>query len=246
MSDIKVTKYGDIYIVVEKRGASSLIEFKDEHKHRLLVSNCTLKRNGMKNPFTPSVCGAGYMGVGDYVAKIDHKHTPQYAVWNSMLKRCYSEVTHEYRPTYVGMSVVEEWHNFQVFATWFDEQYKESDWQLDKDILKKGNSVYCPEYCRFVPRDINVALTLRKRDRGEYPLGVSRYAKNDGPNPYLAEVNAFGKKRSLGYYPTVEAAHMAYKKAKEEILRELADMYKDVICPDIYNALQTWEIQPDD
>lgn len=37
---------------------------------------------------------------------------------------------------------------------------------LDKDILNKGNKVYCPENCIFVPRRINNLFTKSNRVRG--------------------------------------------------------------------------------
>lgn len=243
MTKIMETKHGEKYIIIERIGDVTTIEFQDDHKHRQECSSSVMRNNGMKNPFTRSVCGVGYMGSGEYKTKVDGKHTPQYAVWNSMMKRCYSEVTHGYRPTYLEMSVCDEWHNFQVFAKWYDKQYIGDRWQLDKDILKKGNGVYCPEYCRFVPRDINVALTLRKRDRGDLPVGV---LKNSNGTYAARCSNNTGKQVNLGTFQTVDEAFGAYQCAKKKHLRDLADGYKDLICPMVYDSLYNWEVSFDD
>ena len=48
-------------------------------------------------------------------------------------------------------SVCEEWKHFSNFKKWFDENYIEG-FDIDKDILIKGNKVYSPEACSFVPR----------------------------------------------------------------------------------------------
>ena len=66
-----------------------------------------------------------------------------------MMERCYSEHRKEKAPTYIGCSVSPEWHNFQVFAVWFYENYIDG-YELDKDIKIKGNKVYCPDACMFV------------------------------------------------------------------------------------------------
>jgi hypothetical protein len=63
--------------------------------------------------------------------------------------------------TYQDVFVCEEWHNFQVFAKWFYENYYKilgEIMNLDKDIIKKGNKIYGPEYCAFVPQTINKLL----------------------------------------------------------------------------------------
>ena len=46
---------------------------------------------------------------------------------------------------------------------WFDNPvngYKEG-YSLDKDILVKGNKIYSPETCCFVPQDVNILFTKR-------------------------------------------------------------------------------------
>lgn len=66
-----------------------------------------------------------------------------------MLERCYSQTYQEKFPAYKGCSVVEDWHNFQIFAKWFDENYVEG-YHIDKDIKIDGNRVYGPDTCMFV------------------------------------------------------------------------------------------------
>ena len=76
-----------------------------------------------------------------------------------MLERCYSQKTQEKHTTYKECSVSEEWYNFQNFAEWMDKNYNYETmqkWHLDKDILFKGNKIYSPERCAFVPQEINV------------------------------------------------------------------------------------------
>lgn len=67
----------------------------------------------------------GYIGDGSYKGNINYKRSPQYATWKSMLQRCYDKKFHINHPTYKDCEVCEDWHNFQNFAKWYDENYYE-------------------------------------------------------------------------------------------------------------------------
>lgn len=96
---------------------------------------------------------------------------PYYATWYGMLNRCYGKSQAKKMPSYKGCSVCDDWLLFSNFKVWMEQQ----DWQfkeLDKDILKHGNKVYCPEFCMFVPKDVNSLFVDRRAKRGEYPIEV--------------------------------------------------------------------------
>lgn len=89
-----------------------------------------------------------------------------------MLERAYSLKWHARRPTYVGCSVVPEWHRFMAFRAWVLEQ---SDWrglQIDKDLLVPGNMEYGPTTCCFVSGRVNSLLNDSGSKRGCHPIGV--------------------------------------------------------------------------
>jgi hypothetical protein len=143
---------------------------------------------------------------------------PYYRAWNNMLRRAYCQKLHAILPTYIGVTVCEEWHSFMAFRAWMMTQ----DWegkQLDKDIIVPGNKVYSPATCAFVSSQINVLLTDSAAARGEWPVGVdwNRHAKK-----FRAQIAEGGKRRSLGYFTTPEAAHLAWRKAKVRIVRAAA------------------------
>ena len=63
-----------------------------------------------------------------------------YKKWREMLARCYCEKYQTKKPSYLGCTVSEEWHNFQVFAEWFYSNFNGSNnCELDKDLLVLGN-----------------------------------------------------------------------------------------------------------
>ena len=118
-----------------------------------------------------------------------------------MLIRCYNKKDLEKNPTYKNTTVCIEWCNFQNFAQWFEKNYID-DWALDKDILVKGNKVYSPETCCFVPREINEVfknstsnkdinfLRFYKMTKKDYIISLANKYKNDIENKcYLVLIN---------------------------------------------------------
>lgn len=191
-------------------------------------------KGNIKNPNHKSVHGVGYLGVGKYKSK---NYPKTHRTWASMLQRCYGVRRQEKSPTYVGCSVDERWHNFQNFAKWHEENYVDG-WQLDKDILFKGNKIYSPETCVFIPQSLNTFFTNRKNDRGLCAIGVDFYKRL---NKFHAKCNINGKSKNLGYFNTEEEAFQAYKKFKEDLAKETAEDYK--YNSRLYKALMEYTVE---
>lgn len=90
-----------------------------------------------------------------------------------LLQRCYDIKFQHNHPTYVGCVVCDEWLHFSNFKKWFDANFVEG-YDLDKDILVKGNKVYSPDTCCFVPHEINILVRNynRKHKQFNLPTGV--------------------------------------------------------------------------
>lgn len=200
--------------------------------------NITLGR--LKNPYHPSVCGVGYVGLGKYKAKRNGTLTNAYNIWAHMIKRCYSVASLREKPTYIGCSVDERWHNFQVFAEWFAHNYVEW-WSLDKDILFKGNKIYSPETCCFVPQEINKLFVKANKTRGNLPIGVSSSSRK-----FEAALSKGGKREIVGYFRTPEKAFKAYKRAKEKEIKDVARVCKNLITEPCYQALINYKVEIND
>ena len=159
--------------------------------------------------------------------------------WESMLTRCYGIDNNGKRPTYKECTVCDEWLIFSNFKAWFEENYREG-YYLDKDLLIRGNKIYSPHTCCFVPHKINTLILDRGRDRGVYPIGVSKQG-----NKFQVGVNVDGKRKYIGLYDTMEEAFDAYKQAKECHIKEVAaEYYSDgKISKQVYDALMEWEVQ---
>ena len=57
-------------------------------------------------------------------------------------------------PTYLDVSICERWLSYDNFFEDMSETWKPG-LCIDKDIIKPGNRVYCPEYCKWVSRSEN-------------------------------------------------------------------------------------------
>lgn len=234
--------YGCKYEVIEVMGDSCKIKFLDSFGHEKVVLSSDAKR-GIRNPYRKSVAGVGYIGEGPYNSV---SSSQLFMVWSNMLTRCYDEESLKKNITYVGCSVDDRWHCFQDFAGWCEAQpqfVRNKDWHLDKDILERGNKVYSPDKCSFVPRDINNLFTLRGNERGDYPLGVHRESKS---GRYIAQINRDGRRVCLGRFPTPEAAFVIYKEAKESVVKEIAEKYKAELKFEIYTSLINWKVEVTD
>lgn len=220
--------------------------------HRKLIIGC--REHGWFEQ-TPSLhlkgCGCGVcgmdarkslvfgVGVNDLYGECG---TVAHSTWSQMLLRCYSDVMRDKFPTYSDVTVCEKWHKFSNFKSWFDENYVEG-YALDKDIILKGNRLYSPETCCFVPREINTIFTKNNSNRGDLPIGVKRNHKK-----FSASFGKRGKESFIGTYATAQEAFLAYKKAKESHIKEIAaEYYSDGrISKRVYDAMMRWVVEPSD
>ena len=195
----------------------------------------------VKNPNKISVYGVGFVGQGQYRISIGGKLTKSCNLWIRMLERAYEKKHKEKQPTYIGCSVFKQWLNFQNFACWVAENYNPETmqgWQLDKDILVKGNKVYSPETCCFVPREINTLFTLRQNKRGDYPIGVTKNL-----NTFQSNIVMYGKRAYLGGFTTPEKAFEKYKTTKEEYIKDVANKWKPQLTETVYEALIKYRVE---
>lgn len=165
---------------------------------------------------------------------------PEYRLWKGMLFRCYSKDKLELNPSYKDCDVSIDFLQYHLFFDWCRKQkfFDKKDYCLDKDLIKKGNKTYSPEFCCFLPKAINNILTKSDCARGEYPIGVSK--KRD---KYKAEIKIEGKKTWLGVFYSEIEAFSAYKTAKEEHIKNMAEKYREMIDERAYKALLNYTVE---
>ena len=91
---------------------------------------------------------------------------PHYERWTSMKQRCYNPKNTNYK-NYGGrgITICEEWHNFEPFYIWCLERYKPG-LTIDRIDNDKG---YSPENCRFTT---HLVQATNKRPRS--PVLISK------------------------------------------------------------------------
>ncbi len=199
-----------------------------------------IKKGSIRNIFHPSVYGIGYHGIGRHIADEKSKSTLVYRKWVGILERGYSKKYKIKNPTYKDVTVREDWHNFQNFGDWFEDnwkpEYMDSSWCLDKDILVKGNKIYSPATCCFVPSEINTLFTknmvTKKSDK----------KLTDRRKRYRLRVNINKKPEIVGLFNTPEEVFEAYKITKEVYIKEVANKWRGKITEQVYWAMYSYKI----
>ena len=217
--------------------------------YEMEVQLVSIKIGSVKDPYAPSVYGVGVTGT-KYPITVDDVITKEYMLWSHMLQRCYSNTLKSKYPTYEGCEVSDNFKSYEYFYEWCNKQIgfgndgNGNPFQLDKDLLIKGNKVYGESTCVFVPQEINKILVKRTASRGEHLIGV-HWSKRD--KAFVARVNKNkGKQEWLGYFKTEIEAFNAYKETKETFVKEQANKWKYKIDERAYNALMNYEVSIDD
>ena len=241
--DFQTNRCGKCFVIDYKGANNVTVMFYEP----MFIVNCTfnsLSGGHVTNPYQITVHGVGYLGVGKY----SPKERKVYTTWRTMLSRAYDTLYQKVRPSYDGVTVCKEWHNFQNFAEWYYRQ-KDCDskdirgksYQLDKDILIKGNKVYSPQTCCFIPHEVNSLLISCQASRGDCPVGVDLFKRT---GKYVSKVRVGGvARKQLGYFDTSQEAFLAYKAAKEAYIKEVAEKWKGKIDEKVYKALLEWKIE---
>lgn len=185
------------------------------------------------------LCG---VGIND-VPYIVSENNEAYVKWRNMIHRCYDEKITSSLPSYKGCSVCDEWLLFSNFKVWFDKNHIDG-YELDKDILVKGNKVYSPDTCCFIPPRLN-KLLLTNKGRRNGIVGV--LLKGEKYEAYMSMINEHGKRirKHIGYYSTAETAFEAYRKEKEAYVKDVATKLfnKGMIEEKVYIALIKYKVE---
>ena len=230
--DFKVLKYND----------SKSVEIKFLQTGFEMVARLTnIKKGEVKDKYLPSVYGVGVVGTkypiseGDVLAK-------EYELWRGMLQRCYSTTLKKKYQTYGDCEASDNFKSYEYFYEWCRCQvgFGVEGFDLDKDLLVKGNKVYSENTCVFIPQEINKVLTKSTKKRGEHLIGVSWHKKGKA---FIAQINKNkGKREWLGTFKTEIEAFNAYKQAKESFVKGQAEKWKGQIDDRAYNALMNYEV----
>lgn len=148
------------------------------------------------------------------------KH-PAYSSWYHMLERSFDIQWKIKKPSYKDVHCCDSWLLFSQFLGWFSSNYYPG-YVLDKDLIVRGNKVYSPETCMFIPVELNSFMLTRALDRGDFPLGVQKRG-----NKFIASISYNDNKSSkqIGRFDYAMEAHRAWQIEKLELTRHLLDKY---------------------
>lgn len=172
-----------------------------------------------------------------FVIKVNGSNIWQYDLWHSMLKRCLTGKYKSINKTYDQVVVCDEWLSFANFFEWVNREVdyggQPVGFELDKDLMVFGNKCYSPTACSFVPKHINQILTNTTH-------GVLTNRANSGR--FYKSFRMYGATVNLGTFDTAQQCRSAYASAKEAHVRYVAEQYKDVIKPAVYENLISWRL----
>ena len=237
----KSTSSGDFKILKYNDSKNVEIQFLNTG-FKTTVHLWSIKSGKVKDRYLPSVFGVGVLGA-KYSISEGGVLTKEYDLWYSMLRRCYSDTYKKKQPTYVGCKCSENFKSYEYFYEWCHKQigFGNVNFELDKDLLIKGNKVYSENTCVFIPSEINLLLTKCEASRGEHLIGVSW---NSRDKTFKVQVRKNkGKREYLGLFKTEIEAFSAYKIAKEAFVKEQANKWKSQIDDRAYNALMNYQVE---
>ena len=159
-----------------------------------------------------------------------------------MIKRCYKEQKSYDDESYKDCVVDAEWHNFQNFAKWYEENMYVCNEKLviDKDIKTHGNRIYTKENCMILPERINLLFIKEKARRGNLPIGV--YFQKEKGN-YVAMCSVDRKTKYIGSYSNPQIAFNHYKEFKEEHINKVLENYIGILPNDVYEEVKKYKIE---
>lgn len=195
------------------------------------------------------VRGIGIKGM-ECPTQSNRKHLKEYKLWSGMLERC-TEACWVKNTSYVGCNVSDNFKYYTYFYHWCQTQvgFKNKDengdyWQLDKDLLVKGNKLYSEDTCVFLPRKLNGLFVNCNTVRGSSPLGV--YFEKESGKFKVRCAGVDGNRVYLGRFTVERLAFETYKSFKETVVKQLAEKYKDQLDQRAYQALINYEVNIND
>lgn len=190
---------------------------------------------------TRLVQGIGFKG-NKYPVWEGDRQTKEYETWKNMLSRCTEELWFR-NPSYSGCTPSNNFRHYTFFYEWCQTQvgFGVEGFNLDKDILVKGNKVYSEDFCVFIPQRLNKIIVGNNVNRGDYPLGVSLDKER---KKYKAQCKIGNKlSKFIGRYSTVDEAFLAYKTFKEAYIKQEVEQYKHQLDPRAYQALLNYTVE---
>lgn len=224
------------------------VEFAEPYSCKIKTGTGHFIDGGVINPYAPTICNVGIVG-NKYVTHVkgSNKSLKEYGIWCSMLKRCFDKKYKEKFPTYINVTCNPVWYYYENLYEWIHEQsnyevIKNTNYNIDKDILYKGNKLYSPEKCVIVPQRVNNLFTKCDANRGKYPIGV---CLDNYRGYYASYCNDGDGQVHIGNYKDMNKAYERYKEYKEAVIKKVAEeeYSKGTITEECYDAMMKYQVE---
>jgi hypothetical protein len=164
-----------------------------------------IRSGKIKDKMSPSLCGVGFIGDGEYKPSVKGKFDKAYISWSSMIKQCYDKKTQRQFPVYIGCTVSSEWHNYQNYASWYYDNLPDDgkEYRLSRSDAIHGDKVFSPENCRLLTVQEIVEDARAKLYKLISPYGklvdvynLNKFCKENGLNYSAMHNVSTGRRKS--------------------------------------------------
>ena len=205
------------------------IEFVDSGSTRFALSS-NIKSDQVKDYFTTSVHGVGYLGDFEKVPK-SKLHNRLYSLWTNILLRCYGKTftrSGEVKYTYADVTVCSSWHSYSNFffqvqeIPGFDSWLREGGlaYNIDKD--KSGSRYYSKYTCEFITAKENQDLAHEKQRVSFAPQWV---VHANGNAEFVSDYIQFSKEHRIVAYELLKLLRGSQKSLRGIRLLDGAIVY---------------------
>jgi hypothetical protein len=206
-----------IVILEYKTSENVIVQFKDGNKKRTSIN--AINQKSLFNPYKKNVKNTGYFGEGCYKSKINNKSTKCYTEWSRMIGIFYNNDGTLKKDS----EVCKEWHNFQNFAKWYEENYIEGLTTVFN--IFNTNKVVSSENTYMIP------LKIANFFKAGYENKKGRY------NNYCVTFRS----KHIGYFKNRKDSEKAYLDIKNKVFLEELLEYKEILSLNTYNIFNNFK-----
>lgn len=233
---MKSNNYGDFRVIDKLPDNKVLIKFINTG-YETIVKCCHLYTGHVRDHTVGRLVYGWGINDADYQIYTEKGKCPIYVLWSHILERCFCQKYKKKQPTYIGVTVTDEWQYFSNFRKWVLDEQPNKNWERcvpDKDLLDFERNIKCYSKLTvvFIDMKINNFINSNSGSRGNCLLGVTPYGgryRSQCNNPHTC------KTEHIGIYETERAAHKAWQVKKHEYACQLADLQDD---PRVADALR--------
>lgn len=137
---------------------------------------------------------------------------------------------------YEDVTICEEWKDFETFYEWLKDNWVDCDERvdLDKDLLGKNNKIYSPQTCCLIPHSLNVSIRIPNKQEAR---GIANWDEKRQAYKIRIDVGKYHINTQRRKYK--DAMDLYFVK-KDEFVKALAEDYRDIILPSVYEQFMQY------